>query len=148
MIIHDSVRNVCVTARNVRITWPPCCTLVGCNDLCTDKLCVWCVAPQWSSPRCKAADSKNDAACACRWLFWSFFCSFLVVGGYFNLLIHFINNHRWRFSGIRHTCCEKEPYCDLHPGKHCCCHCACCTLYYPSLSQHQHLMLMLPTCLS
>ncbi|KAL3151781.1 hypothetical protein ABBQ38_012755 [Trebouxia sp. C0009 RCD-2024] len=34
-----------------------------------------------------------------RWLFWSFFCSFLIVGGYFNLLIHFINNHRWRFSG-------------------------------------------------
>ncbi|KAL0026270.1 hypothetical protein WJX77_007445 [Trebouxia sp. C0004] len=34
-----------------------------------------------------------------RWLFWSFFCAFLVVGGYFNLLLHFINNHRWRFSG-------------------------------------------------
>lgn len=34
----------------------------------------------------------------CRWLFWGFFCSYLVIGGYFNLLIHCINNHRWRFS--------------------------------------------------
>lgn len=46
---------------------------------------------------CTAAD--NNITCGCRWLFWSFFCAFFVVGGYFNLLIHFINNHRWRFSG-------------------------------------------------
>ncbi len=36
--------------------------------------------------------------CICRWLFWAFFSTYLIVGGYFNLLIHYINNHKWRFS--------------------------------------------------
>ncbi len=36
--------------------------------------------------------------CTCRWLFWAFFSTYLIVGGYFNLLIHYINNHKWRFS--------------------------------------------------
>ena len=36
--------------------------------------------------------------CICRWLFWAFFSTYLIVGGYFNLLINYINNHKWRFS--------------------------------------------------
>ncbi len=31
-------------------------------------------------------------------MFWAFFCTYLVVGGYFNLLLHYISNHKWRFS--------------------------------------------------
>lgn len=43
--------------------------------------------------------SQLENCClSCRWLFWGFFCTYLVIGGYFNLLIHCINNHRWRFS--------------------------------------------------
>lgn len=36
--------------------------------------------------------------CICRWLFWAFVSTYLIVGGHFNLLIHYINNHKWRFS--------------------------------------------------
>ena len=91
---------------------------------------------------CKAAESKSQKECARRWLFWSFFCSFLVVGGYFNLLIHFINNHRWRFSGICHACSVNDLQLDL-PSMHCCPYYAWCTLYCPSLNWYQQLMLML-----
>ncbi len=42
---------------------------------------------------------RESNPCVTRWLFWGFFCAYLAVGAYLNMLVIMLCYHAHRFSG-------------------------------------------------